>query len=215
MKICVTSDTHGFLPKIPECDIFMHAGDICPVINHRITYQKHFIHNDLLSWFNKKIPSKHNVFTPGNHDYIFEKHPEFIPTMWKAHCLIDQFVEIEGLKIWGSPWQTWFRDWAFNAPKEGGEEFLDKIYSKIPDDTDIIITHGPPYGLGDKTDRGDHTGSHSLLKAMERIKPKFVITGHIHSAVGSYRFGDTTQVINASYLNERYLPHTQPIMLEI
>ena len=211
MKITCISDTHGHLPEISPCDLLIHAGDICPASNHKITHQLGFLQGVFSNWLNQ-VPANNIVCVPGNHDIIFQEANHLIPKL-KCQFLIDQLTEVNGIKMWGSPWQNWFRDWAFNAPKETSERFLAERYNLIPEDIDIIISHGPPYGIGDKASDGFICGSKSLLKRISEIKPKLVVTGHIHEGYGIYKLEDTT-IINCSYLDAKYNPVNKPITFE-
>jgi len=92
-------------------------------------------------------------------------------------------VIIEGVKFYGSPWQPRFFDWAFNLDR--GEE-IKKKWDLIPMDTDVLITHGPPYGILDLTHEGEKVGCEELMKAVLRVQPKIHIFGHIHEAYGEY-----------------------------
>lgn len=207
MKIIAISDTHGHLPQLPKCDLVIHAGDICPVYNHKVEFQRYWLQEDWLKWkFN--IPARKSVFIPGNHDFIFEK--QVLRPYVTEHFLIDRAIEYEGLKIWGYPWQPWFLDWAFNAPKSEffasiaeEEVFLTQKLNQIPQDIDILISHGPPYLHGDLTPDGRHVGSKALLKWILEHQPKLVICGHIHNGYGDYTIGNT-QVYNVAYLGEDY-----------
>ena len=125
--------------------------------------------------------------------------------------LQDNRITWKGFNFWGSPWQPRFWDWAFNAD----EPFLKHKWSLIPDDTDILILHGPPHGYGDFSPYGEeHTGSPSLTKRIVEINPKLVVAGHIHSAYGIYRLGDTI-IVNASHVDEQYVPKNDPIIIEL
>ena len=114
----------------------------------------------------------------------------------------DSGIEWEGLKIWGTPWQPWFMDWAFNLR----EPELKKKWELIPADTDILVLHGPPHGLGDAVleDHGVyHTGSPSLLERIKIIEPKLAVFGHIHEGRGQWQISSTV-LANVTILNERY-----------
>lgn len=210
MKIACLSDTHGYTPDIPDCDLLLLAGDYCPVVKG----QNWWFRETFAPWINKiseKIPV---IGVAGNHDLLFEKAPDLVPKMNWTY-LQDSGYEWNGLKFWGSPWQTRFYDWAFNED----EPQLKKKWDLIPDDTDVLILHGPPRGFGDFAPRvneagGEHTGSPSLLKKIEKIKPKLVIAGHIHSGYGSYNIGDT-KFLNCSYVNEKYQPTNAIQIVEI
>lgn len=116
------------------------------------------------------------------------------------HYLEDSSVCIEGINFYGSPVTPFFYDWAFNC--ERGEK-IKQYWDKIPENTDVLITHGPPFGILDKTTTGEIVGCEELAKAVNRIQPKVHIFGHIHEEYGMIAKGETTY-INASLLNERY-----------
>jgi hypothetical protein len=115
------------------------------------------------------------------------------------------------IKIWGSPWQPEFYNWAFNLPR--GEALKEK-WDMIPVDTDILITHGPPFGKLDYVDYSKiNVGCEELLKRVEEIKPKIHVCGHIHGGYG-YVFDGNTHFINASILNDRYEFRNKPIIVD-
>lgn len=225
MKICATSDTHGFLPEIPECDIFIHAGDICPVYNHKLEFQGQWINNDLIAWL-RNIPCKELYIIPGNHDFYFQS-PNFrnqsLYYYLPHNMLIDRGRKsrYDDLKLYGYPWQPWFLDWAFNAPKSEyyastaqEEVFLNAKLAQIPKDIDILISHGPPYKCGDKTPDGRFVGSKALLEWIIVNQPKLVICGHIHNGFGEYYIGQT-KILNVSYVNEDYQPAHPIVEIEL
>jgi Icc-related predicted phosphoesterase len=111
--------------------------------------------------------------------------------------------------IYFTSYQLPFFDWAFNEP----EEKMAAMYAKIPVGTDIIVSHGPPLGYGDYVSRGENTGSKALLDAIDRVKPKLVVFGHIHSGYGSYQRNDSL-LINASIVNEKYNVVNAPIVID-
>ena len=198
MKIIAVSDTHGqhHRLQLPAGDMLIHAGDIS-------RNGKRGQVQDFMFWLRKQ-DFKYKIMIAGNHDYFFEREPEqeiraMIPE--DVIYLNDSGVEIEGIKIWGSPVQPWFYDWAFN--RQRGEE-IKKHWELIPEDTDILITHGPPMGILDKTLRdGSSVGCQDLMDVIKTIKPQLHIFGHIHEAYGElHREG--THYINASVLNLRY-----------
>lgn len=128
---------------------------------------------------------KYKIIIAGNHDYLFEREPKHAQDIiTNAIYLQDSEIEIEGMKIYGSPWQPNFNDWAFNLPR--GKSLRDK-WAMIPEDTDILITHGPPLGHGDETIWGNITGCRELLKRILIVKPKYHIYGHIHEGYGITR----------------------------
>jgi Icc-related predicted phosphoesterase len=208
VKIVALSDIHGHLPAIPECDLLIIAGDICPTSNHSRPFQADWLMGIFNPWI-KNVPAKNKVIIAGNHDFVFEDRPyNFSPS--KLNCIyLENFsVEIDGIKIWGSPFSRWFYSWAFNAPETDNEEvFLDKLYSKIPQDTDIIISHGPPIGYGDITLEGTRTGSIKLLEHFKRTSAKLLLVGHIHEDRGIFELDKNKTIVNCSYLDRGYSPY--------
>lgn len=199
-KIVAISDLHGVLPKIPQCDLLLIAGDITPTKNHSVSFQYNWLNNEFRKWLDG-VPAKNIVGVAGNHDFIFqESSPPKLPWIY----LQDSGVEINGLKLWGTPWQPWFFDWAFNLY----EPQLAEKWASIPNDTDILVCHGPPFGYGDEAVRlnkkgYENTGSPSLLKRIKEIKPKLVTFGHIHRGRGEWIL-DGTKLANVSILNDNY-----------
>lgn len=197
MKFVAISDTHcrHYSLKLPKGDAIIHAGDV--------TYKGEEAEVlDFLKWFSG-LNYKFKIFTAGNHDFFFEKaKPAYIQSLIPegVFYLNDSGVEIEGIKIWGSAITPWFFNWAFNR-KRGVS--ITKHWNLIPNDTDILITHGPPYGILDTVLNGNHVGCVDLIKKVQLIKPKVHISGHIHEAYGRAKRGDTL-FINASIMNESY-----------
>lgn len=227
MKVVCISDLHGKLPPvIPNCDLLLISGDICPHSPMRtyagslddMLFQGQWLNTTFREWL-EKTPAKNVIACWGNHDYVAERKPNLLPTLpWTL--LTDSWIEHEGLKIWATPYSLWFHDWAFNSPpkEEGGEEFLARKYAGIPEDCDIILSHGPPLGIGDRTLEGDRTGSSALVAAIKRIGPQLVVCGHIHEGYGTYEIETdkgTTVIVNASVLDRSYFLVNQPIVLEI
>ena len=121
---------------------------------------------------------------------------------------------LHGIKIYGSPWQPWFYDWAFNLAR--GSEIKEK-WDAIPTDTNILVTHGPPHGILDQTSSGEHAGCEELLKTVRgRVRPRYHVFGHIHEAYGTERDPNYNIVyVNASTCNLRYAPVHAPIVFEL
>lgn len=207
-KILVAADLHGFLPEVQECDLLLIAGDIC--IDGSPLEQARWLSDVFQPWL-EAIPARNVVACAGNHDVIWERNPSLVPKDLRWTYLQDEHVVVDGLKIWGTPWQPIFLplfDWAFNAT----EDKLEMAFDLIPHDTDILVCHGPPYGYGDKTYTGEHVGSKAMLDAIRRVQPEFVVCGHIHCAHGRYKVGRTC-VVNASLINETYTMLSKPILL--
>lgn len=212
MKLVAISDTHNLHEKviIPECDILIHAGDWTSM-------GYYWEVSAFAKWLNKQ-PAKYIVITPGNHEVTFEKELPLSKT-WildncpRAHILIDNLVEIEGLKIYGSPYTPFFNNWAFNLYP--GEELIRK-WNQIPEGMDVIITHGPVHGILDElarvdgTPSGHHVGSIDLFNRLQVLKPRVHICGHIHTHGGSFKVFNGTSYYNVSICDEMYMT-TNPI----
>ncbi len=193
IKVVFISDTHSNHRKleIPECDILIHGGDI----THRGEIS---ILKDFLFWFADQ-DAEYRIFIAGNHDFCFEKKSkDFELTrslltdygystndlgMRDLVYLQDGFVTVEGIKIYGAPWQPWFHDWAFNIRSQ---EELARKWSFIPYDVDILVTHGPPYLILDECEDGSRVGCKQLIKRIDEVSPKYHLFGHIHEAYGTY-----------------------------
>lgn len=205
MKIVCISDTHGQHDKcqIPEGDLLLHAGDL----SRKGEVKEIAKVNEWLG----TLPHPHKVVIAGNHDFLFEQDPvQARALLTNAHYLEDEMIEIEGIKIWGSPITPKFLRYAFNRKR--GEEIL-AYWQKIPEDIDILITHGPPYGILDRTFLGKRVGCKDLREELKRIKPKVHLFGHIHEARGESSQNGIT-FLNASMLNLRYKPVHEAIVLE-
>ena len=206
MKIVCISDTHSGHNKfeIPDGDILIHAGDISS--RGKPEQIKKF--NNWLG----RLPHQYKIMIAGNHDFLFENEPDIAAEMiTNAIYLNDSGIEIEGVKFWGSPITPWFLDWAFNRYR--GED-IQQHWDKIPLDTDILITHGPPYGILDKTVYGQAVGCENLLEIVQKVQPKLHIFGHIHEAYGKKKLKGTT-FINASLMDENYNPVHKAHVIEI
>lgn len=131
--------------------------------------------------------------------------------------LEDNSVTIEGYKIYGSPWSAFFHNWAFNIPR--GQPSQD-LYKNIPDDTDILLTHGPALGAGDLIDnaytKGERVGCVNLLKRVLEVKPKIHAFGHIHEDVGVFSDASgETLFVNASTCDLSYKANNPVIVVDL
>lgn len=210
MKITFISDTHTkhyeMTNDLPGGPIIVHCGDVSSRGNVREI-------NEFLEWFSE-LPYTHKIFIAGNHDFGFEKPyiKSQIVIPENIHYLEDSSVLIEGIKFYGSPWQPWFFDWAFNLPRSGNE--LKEKWSDIPEDTDILVVHSPPKGILDVVARGgEHVGCELLRDRILEVKPKVVAFGHIHEAYGMEIINEITY-INASLLDLRYDYTNKPIIID-
>jgi len=173
VKIVLGADLHGFLPRVPSCDFLILAGDILP--NKE---QRRFVEKQLKPWL-EQVPAEHIVATWGNHDWLPFYGWSSNNLSW--HLLVDEGIELKGLNFYCLPWSLPFREWAWMVP----EKTLEKLYSAIPNNTDVLVTHTPPFGILDQNFRDKHCGSRSLLRELGRLNElKLVVCGHIHEARG-------------------------------
>jgi len=210
-KFCFISDTHGLHSQvsIPQADILVHSGDCTRDIGQLDL-------RSFLQWFEQQ-PCPIKILVCGNHDGAFEKWPDLAQAMVKEIApsvtyLQDSGVEIEGLKFWGSPVTPAFCTWYFN--RERGAD-IKRHWDMIPDDTDVLITHGPARGFNDWSPYGnEHVGCDDLLEAIKRVKCRLHCFGHVHGGYSTKELihddGSKTIMINASVCNEEYEPVNKP-----
>lgn len=209
MKLVFLADTHNYvLQNVPDGDIVIHCGDATGM--GTIPEVAKFI-----NWFGE-LPHKHKVFVAGNHDWLFEKQH----TLGKGLCeergiryLEDRGTIIEGIHLYGTPWTPLFFDWAFNAE----ENDLTDRFGHIPGGLDVLITHGPPFGILDETNydfKTNNMGCKALRECVERVKPRIHAFGHNHGGYGQKQIGDTL-FVNAANCNPHYDPVNPPIVIDI
>lgn len=217
MKVVATSDFHGALAgvgeKIPECDLLLIAGDVCPVDeDHGVPHQRDWMRKRFFPWL-EKLPAKNIVWIGGNHDFVCESpgfnriaHRE---TSKHIHYLFDQVVEVEGQTIYGSPWVPNLPSWAFHRTPA---EF--QLLAETMPKCDILMLHGPPLGILD-TVYGRSVGSPFIANAIAyRIQPSQVVFGHIHEGYGLLRTGETT-FRNVAFMDDLYEGVNRPHVFEV
>jgi Icc-related predicted phosphoesterase len=205
MRIVAISDIHGRLPKLPDADLCILAGDLCPTRDHSIEFQSEWLDTDFRLWL-ENIPARKIIGIAGNHDFVFEQRSDLVPRDLPWICLQDSGIEFEGLRLWGTPWTPMFFNWAFME----SERELETRFADIPDGLDILISHGPPWGVGDKNIEGGLCGSRALKCRVELTKPRFCVFGHIHEGRGEYILHET-RCLNVSHLDHRYRPYQNPV----
>jgi Icc-related predicted phosphoesterase len=173
---------------------------------------------EFCKWYNSLDNYTHKVFIAGNHDWGFQINTEKVKEILDFYSDITYIEDNEVLvgeklvSVYGSPWQPEFYNWAFNLPRNGYE--LKEKWGNIPNNTDILITHGPAYGYVDKViGRPENLGCELLTDRIKEIKPKIHVCGHIHTGYG-YTFDGDTHYINAAVLNESYNYHHKPLTIE-
>lgn len=211
MIITFISDTHNrhhlLNDYLIQGDIIIHSGDFSEIGDL-------YSLGKFLNWFNK-LNYKHKIFIAGNHDFCLQNKSI------ESNLLINNFPNINylqdnsilinidnhNIKIYGSPWSPFFYDWAFNLYKNEIEE----KWNLIPDDTDILITHTPPFGVLDF--HNNNLGCESLIKKINVIQPKITCFGHIHPSYG-YRSFNNMHFFNAASLNNNYTKINKPITID-
>jgi len=236
LKVSLISDTHTKHNQIttsksfrnskqqldlPGGDILIHAGDFMSTGYHKAEAVGFF------EWFDSIDNYDTKIFIAGNHDRIFEDNPQWAQGFLTGYKTIEYLQDEEvvlyfdgpngdyledNVRIYGSPWQPEFYNWAFNLPRNGEE--LQAKWDAIPDNTDILITHGPPFGYLDiPGGRTIRVGCDLLRYRVDKIRPKIHVFGHIHGGWGHYYDGHT-HFFNASVLDERYLYTNLPFNFE-
>jgi len=203
MRLVCLSDTHNLHARlrVPDGDLLLHAGDFS--MSGRPAEIAEFDR-----WLGT-LPHPHKVVVAGNHDFLFERQPERARALiTNASYLEDGELEVGGLRLFGSPWQPWFHDWAFNLPR--GPALAEK-WARIPDGIEVLVTHGPPAGVLDRTIHGEDVGCADLVAALERVCPRLHLFGHIHEARGQEQ-RDGTLYVNASNCDVGYRT-LQPVIV--
>ena len=184
MRIVAVADTHLFtddLRSVPDGDVFVHAGDMC----RRGDLEELARAADWIA----SLPHRHKVIVAGNHDWGFASDPAPARALFSAfHYLEDSEVTLEGLRFYGSPWQPAFNDWAFNLPRGAP---LAAVWSRIPRGLDVLITHGPPEGVGDRSGMDERAGCADLRARVREVTPRLHLFGHIHQDGGVWTEGST------------------------
>ncbi len=211
MRLVLLSDTHNLhleMAPVPDGDLVIHAGDLTgmgtlPEIAA------------FFDWFGG-LPHRHKVVIAGNHDFGFERRaPEaeaLVPD--GVIYLRDSGVEIEGLRLYGSPWQPWFMDWAFNL--ERGPDIAAR-WALIPEDVQVLITHGPPHGVLDETSNRppERAGCEDLAARLGELPDlRLHVFGHIHEGYGRLVQDGRTSV-NASICDAAYVPRNLPVVVDL
>jgi len=218
MKITFISDTHTkhhqVTSQLPGGDLLIHAGDFSSRgYEHEV--------DGFFDWFNSLDNYTNKIVIAGNHDFMFEDDPMLakdIISYYPNITYLQDDLEVIGedysssVKVWGSPWQPEFRNWAFNLPRNGEE--LKEKWDMIPHNIDIVVTHGPAWGhLDTVVGQYMNLGCELLAEQIKVIKPKIHVCGHIHSGYG-YKFADGTHYFNVSVLGEDYNFTQKPMTVE-
>lgn len=215
LRIVMISDTHNrhHTMKIPDGDILIHAGDF--------SMQGHLPEVSRFNEWLGTLPHKHKIVIAGNHERTFDTlNPTYNPSTkaWLTNCIylehqstvVSVGPDGPSLKIFGSPYSPEFMSWAF-ANKSPGQ--AENRWKDIPNDTDIVVVHGPPHGFGDKLVSGKNIGCRELFKRIMEIKPELVVSGHIHCGRGIRTFEGVT-FVNAACVDEMYEPTQEALVYD-
>ncbi|HSP79621.1 MAG TPA: metallophosphatase domain-containing protein [Myxococcaceae bacterium] len=184
LRIVAMADTHGLHERleVPEGDVLIHAGDL----TRRGTLKELAEANCFLA----SLPHRYKLVVAGNHDWCFQEDPQLARSLLTAATYLeDESIVLGGVRFYGSPWQPWFHGWAFNLPR--GRKLAHK-WARIPEDTDVLVTHGPPLGFGDRLRDGSRVGCEELMRRVRVVRPRLHLFGHIHEDGGLWTEGDTT-----------------------
>lgn len=233
LSICAISDLHGLLPKIKKCDLCLIAGDIMPLdVQNSKTDSIVWLYKTFLPWI-KELPCQEVFIVAGNHDKIAESMPPVMQALvylsdFKLSYLKNTYEifranDGQNLKIYGSPQCHKFGNWAFMHE----ESFLEGLYSEVPDDIDIWLTHDTP-ALGDLdllppsqwNPQAVHAGGKSLANRIIEVRPKYVFCGHLHTCKDKYyelkdANNKSVQIYNVSILDNNYAHVYEPTYVDI
>ena len=205
MRIVLVSDTHGLHRQleVPSGDLLIHAGDFT------FFSRPPSIVSDFNAWLGS-LPHRHKVVVPGNHEFALEE-PRNQGAIANAILLVDSGVEVEGIRIWGSP-VTPLYGGAFGMSRAADRK---RHWARIPEGLDILVTHGPPLGILDHGPRSERReGCPELREAVLQARPRVHVFGHIHAGYGTLRASDTL-FVNASLLGEDGSLSRKPIVIDL
>ncbi len=205
VRVVAFGDTHGHHRDvaIPDGDLLIHVGDIT-----RNSFSARAV-QDFDAWL-RQLPHRHKIVIPGNHDYGLAD-PAWQRLITSAILLINNGVELMGLKIWGTPITP------VDHGHFGGATAADREaqFRKIPDETNILISHGPLYGILDQEQTYSvPQGCHELLAAVARIKPMVHVFGHIHAGYGRRQTAETL-FVNCAVAGRNGRPMRDPQVLHL
>ena len=182
MRICCAADLHGTLPEIPPCDLLLLAGDLVPLGAHAPRDGRRWLDGTFRAWLDALPARTRVVGVAGNHDFVFQEGEVAFDPPLRWTYLQDSEATVAGLRIWGTPWQPRFFDWAFNLD----EPELAEKWAAIPDGLDVLLLHGPPFGYGDPR-RGGPSARRASWSGSGKSGPGWRSRGTSTPATGSTR----------------------------
>lgn len=208
MKICIISDTHGkdSWLDLPKCDILIHCGDFYITSLAELEYANR--------WFGRQ-KANYKILVAGNHDTYLEHIGKDVAKSLFTNVIYleNELVEIEGLRIYGSPYSPEFNNWSFMYQRCSLE--AKNIWQQIPENLDILVTHAPPYGILDRNLSDIRCGCEVLQREILKKKPKLSCFGHIHRYGGQSTTQENIDFYNCSVLDEEYKLKNKPTIIEI
>ena len=235
-RIVCISDTHGYHGELSRKletkeyrgDILLHCGDFSSTGKLRTV-------QDFCKWMGRQTQYEHRVVIAGNHEttadgpeYYANNHRRFHASNRQDDAAVRKLlrecphftylehgsVTVDGVKIFGSPWTPVFCKWAFNYSRHSGKAA--ELWRAIPDDADLVATHGPPIGYGDTCRPSlDRAGCVDLLRRLRKVRPQVHVFGHIHESYGAWSDDLGIKYINASTCNFHYKPINDPVVVDV
>lgn len=204
MRIVFISDTHGNHSDLGTLhgDVLIHCGDFCDGF---------FDEDQTLVEFDEWLGEQNFdviLCVGGNHDFLAETiYKSGKPVFKNAVYLVDETYHFNGINFYGSPWLPDLEGWANYLPDNKRKE----KWELIPDSTDVLITHTPPFGILDKPRSERSIGCNFLSEAIQRVKPKIHCFGHVHASPGVVN-DSGIEFINATMVNSKMEVVYEPII---
>jgi Icc-related predicted phosphoesterase len=202
MRIVVVADLHGRLPEIPKCDVLAVAGDLCPDFGWDADIaqmrQTEWLGDEWSKW-EQSVPAEHIIATLGNHDWVAA-----FPDNCRSRMYVDEGVTISGISFWFTPWVAPCGDWNYLADRDKRRYYFDNVPHKV----DVLIMHGPAFGVGDLTYSNEPAGCREMRDVIQRRQPRFAFFGHIHEGQRygkEYRLGGT-KLFHTSMWGDNWKP---------
>lgn len=205
LRLVLLSDTHELQAEadVPPGEILIHAGDFTMFSRSARAIK------DFDRWLGE-LPHRSKIICPGNHEIFLQSDPSNRSLISNATVLINKGIEVAGLRVWASPVTRSGPAFCVRS-----DEDRRRLYASIPGDTDVLITHGPPYGILDCSPSSDqHQGDPVLLEAVQRVRPQLHVFGHIHGGYGIVE-GEHTTFANAAMLGLHGDLDKQPLVMRI
>jgi len=214
-RFVLVSDTHNqhSSVQLPDGDVLIHSGDFS--FNGNMKEYKNFFF-----WLEgQEKRYKHVIWVAGNHDgnrFVEERGEAWLEETFvevPGIYLQDTSVVVAGYRVYGSPWTPQFGNWSFMESRDA----IKQKWDAIPEDTEILVTHGPPFEIGDRNSSQDPCGCGWLKQRVKELPDlKMHVFGHIHESAGEHSlFGSDIKFVNASICTSAYKPTNKPIVIDL